>query len=93
MNKFSEIKFSVGCLVCMIKVMTPSGHLSNIDEIEVIPCLEKSWITSMPYGWPCIDGKICNGNFITGPYLNEQHGSDSEVLWFERKLDWHQVQL
>ena len=24
----------------------------------------------MPYGWPCIDGKICNGNFITGPYLN-----------------------
>ena len=20
---------------------------------------------SMPYGWPCIDHKICNGNFIT----------------------------
>ena len=25
---------------------------------------------SIPYGWPCVDGKICNGNFITGPYWN-----------------------
>ena len=25
----------------------------------------------MPYGWSCIDGKICNGNFITWPYWNE----------------------
>ena len=24
----------------------------------------------MPYGWPCIDRKICNGNFITWPYWN-----------------------
>ena len=23
------------------------------------------------YGWPCIDGQICNGNFITGQYWNE----------------------
>ena len=22
----------------------------------------------MPDGWPCIDCKICSGNFITGPY-------------------------
>jgi hypothetical protein len=29
-------------------------------------------IAPIPYGWPCIDGKICNGNFITGPYWNEQ---------------------
>ena len=28
---------------------------------------------SIPYGWPCIDGKICNGNFITGPYWNAQY--------------------
>ena len=26
--------------------------------------------SAIPYGWPCIDGKICYGNFITGPYWN-----------------------
>ena len=25
---------------------------------------------SIPYGKPCINSKICNGNFITWPYWN-----------------------
>ena len=28
---------------------------------------------SIPNGWSCIDSKICNGNFITGPYWNEEY--------------------
>ena len=38
---------------------------------------------SMPYGLPCIDGKICNGNFITGPYWN--------VHWIPRKIQVHNM--
>ena len=38
---------------------------------------------SIPYGWPCIDGKICNGNFITGPYWNVQCQWD-QVSFFHK---------
>ena len=36
-----------------------------------VPCWNDQSATTVagwPYGWQCIGGKICNGNFITGPY-------------------------
>ena len=30
----------------------------------------KKLVKILCQNYPCIDGKICNGNFITGPYWN-----------------------
>ena len=37
-------------------------------QIDQSATIVADW--SMPYGWSCIEGKICNSNFITGPYWN-----------------------
>ena len=40
----------------------PSHKVSK----KLVKMLHENWL--IPYGWPRIDGKICNGNFSTGPY-------------------------
>jgi hypothetical protein len=37
--------------------------------------------SAIPYGWPCIDGKICKGNFVTGPFLNHRSGAWDNNLY------------
>ena len=46
---------------------------------------------SMPYGWACIDGKICNGNFITGPYWNDSYNLFSSKICFTLHFSVHQM--
>ena len=41
----------------------------------------------IPYGWSCIDGKICNGNFITGPYWNAYFQRSSYLYMVSRILN------